>query len=308
MPNWCINELQVSGDSELIKKFFEENKNINNEDENENSLLSFEKSVPLGNWDYDRSVEFWGCKWDASDVDANFEDGDDVINYTFSTPWGPPLPWLTKTAEKYNKLTFSMKSEEPGCDFIVMVEFDEGKLTSEYQNSLESHYWDEYGFEDKYKRSIQILFETNIVKNIIKDIDLSGNDHNSFDYEEFMDELEIENEQLDELNNLYGEVQDESNSYIFNSRMENYFTDKILPLIRFIRKFQKRTQMKKIFKLSHKIKNNLILENIEKISYMPPENDKNQTSNEMFIFNNIPTILLNKGGFHYNEILNEINI
>jgi hypothetical protein len=67
MPNWCDNSLSIDGDEELIKKFYDENK-----DDDEDEELSFNKSVPL---------------YDDDDDDYEYDgDGDD--NMKRITMWG----------------------------------------------------------------------------------------------------------------------------------------------------------------------------------------------------------------------------
>jgi hypothetical protein len=317
MPNWCINYLDVNGEKDILKKFIEENRNdeddslaqrLDNSDKDYDlSKLSFEKSVSIGEWNYDRAVKEWGCKWDASDVELFFDEESETAQYVFSTPWSPPTEWLKKVGKKYKDLIFKLKSEEPGCDFVYFLEIEEGEITKEENYSLESYYWDENGYEEPYKKMIQYMFKENLVKDIIKDIDLdvkNNDNYNSFELDEFMNNFEIE--KSEELIELWNEVDgEEINSYIFNHGIENYMNEKIIPLIRFIRKFQKRVQMKKIFKLSHQIKNKNIVDNIEKISYIPPNNNDNESSKEFFVFNKIPKILEN-GGFHYNELVKEL--
>ncbi len=309
MPNWCINELSVDGDGDILKKFVEENKNELNDDisvdsdvDIDGSKLSFEKSVSIGEWNYDRAIKEWGCKWNASDVELNYDEESSNAQYVFSTPWSPPTEWLKKVGKKYKDLVFNLKSEEPGCDFVYFLEIEDGIITREDNYTYESYYWDEYGYQEPFKKMIQYFSEENLIKNIIKNIDLNNDENNNFNLEDFMNDFNIE--KSEELIELWNEIDgEEPNSYIFNNAIENFMNTKIIPLIRFIRKFQKRVQMKKIFKLSHKIKNNSILDNIEKISYLPPEN---MSSKELFIFKNIPSIL-NNGGYHFNEILQDLN-
>jgi hypothetical protein len=65
MPNWCDNSLSIDGDEELLKKFYDENRD-------EDEELSFNKSVPLyddDDGDYNmKCITMWGTKWDAHEV------------------------------------------------------------------------------------------------------------------------------------------------------------------------------------------------------------------------------------------------
>jgi len=60
---------------------------------------------------YEWSVDNWGCKWDASEVDMQ-DHAVDHKQYTFSTPWSPPLPILATLSEQYPNLHIELEWEE----------------------------------------------------------------------------------------------------------------------------------------------------------------------------------------------------
>jgi hypothetical protein len=126
MPNWCSNNLTVSGDAIKVKSFFNngihngvwrmslyfpmpielENTTSPNKEPSEDLIKRFGHD----NW-YDWRCANYGTKWDA-DSD-NY--GDDYVQ--FETAWNPPLPWLEKVAKDYPGLTFRLDYSEEGMQF-----------------------------------------------------------------------------------------------------------------------------------------------------------------------------------------------
>jgi hypothetical protein len=126
MPNWCSNNLTVSGDAIKVKSFF--NNGIHNgvwrmslyfpmpieletttapTKEPSEDLI---KRFGYDNW-YDWRCANYGTKWDANS--DNY--GDDYVR--FETAWSPPLPWLQKVAMDYPELTFRIDYSEEGMQF-----------------------------------------------------------------------------------------------------------------------------------------------------------------------------------------------
>ena len=162
MPNWCYNNLIITGDEKQIKAFKDKAKNKDTElsfnnfvplpkelensispvkivpkdkyekelakakAENKKSKISFglpiteEMSKELirkygfNNW-YDWKVNNWGTKWDISAGLEEKENGHLV--YSFDTAWSPPIEWLQKVSEQYDKLKFNLYYEEPSMCF-----------------------------------------------------------------------------------------------------------------------------------------------------------------------------------------------
>lgn len=79
--------------------------------EGETSAETIYRGFATGNGWYNWNVRNWGCKWDVSDVDTNF-DGLEGLFYSFSTPWAPPLPAMKKLAAQYPTLRLEFEYEE----------------------------------------------------------------------------------------------------------------------------------------------------------------------------------------------------
>lgn len=105
MPNWCSNNITISGEKEDIDRFesflnekdgkewFTFFRPLPNELENTTTSFTAEQNQELiekygaSDW-YSWSVNNWGCKWNCDAQDWS-RDGDS-ISFWFDSPWGPP--------------------------------------------------------------------------------------------------------------------------------------------------------------------------------------------------------------------------
>lgn len=142
MPNWVYSKVAVTGDAADVARLKEQvgrtytMKDVDvweggttvKKDVEYDDVISFWNIVaPEGEdlekyqgslgtpgampfW-YDWNCDNWGCKWDASDTDLTEIHGEH-IEYTFSTPWSPPVPAMTSLAQQYPNLTLTMDWEE----------------------------------------------------------------------------------------------------------------------------------------------------------------------------------------------------
>lgn len=70
MPNWCLNEMNVTGPKDKVAGFANDCKN--QDDDGEESVLSFGKIVPIPKWAEEEDWHLahcflWGTKWDADE-------------------------------------------------------------------------------------------------------------------------------------------------------------------------------------------------------------------------------------------------
>lgn len=140
MPNWCENTLTVFGAEKDLKKFVEEAKS-------DEEPLSFAKTAPEPDYSqvkvkstypsitkkefvdteeawWDWRIQNWGTKWDLSEV--QFEDYGDFVEYSFMSAWSPPVEWLKIVSERYPKLEFKLKYDEPGMAFMGAARAEDG--------------------------------------------------------------------------------------------------------------------------------------------------------------------------------------
>ena len=125
MPNWCENEVTITGDTENQIKEFKEYVTAGK------CEFSFEAIVPMPenvkdnthnllgliadpNW-CDWSLEHWGTKWDTNDVQVVDED-EESITYSFDTAWSPPEPICAALRDKFPDLHISWFYRESGME------------------------------------------------------------------------------------------------------------------------------------------------------------------------------------------------
>ena len=97
MPNWCSNNLIITGDIETLVQLKEV---IESDVE---GLL--EAIAPIGEWDYGKAVETWGTKWDVSTEGLQFVDHGDgtaEIEGYFDSAWSPPVEAFQQLAEDWD--------------------------------------------------------------------------------------------------------------------------------------------------------------------------------------------------------------
>jgi hypothetical protein len=115
MPSWCQNEVNIYGTEEEITKVREF---VNGTEE----PFSFESIFPT---EYVNRPDEWGTKWDAHEVD--FEDGVDVLTYSFDTAWSPPYGIHNKLVEEFPNIHISWFYREEGEQFAGYLLHYQGK-------------------------------------------------------------------------------------------------------------------------------------------------------------------------------------
>lgn len=141
MPNHCSNTLTVQGPRSRVFDFcrdhYRQPQSWDPEKGHldEKTVLDFSycasyppDRVNDDSW-YNWRITCWGTKWNAYDicyltfpevlnaVQENKDNDTASIEYSFSTAWAPPVPWLESAAEMYPDLTFALSWHEPACDF-----------------------------------------------------------------------------------------------------------------------------------------------------------------------------------------------
>jgi hypothetical protein len=151
MPNWCDNQLSITGPNSVIDKIEkivrEESNNI------ENGLLQFFHPMPAelkdttapapdktakdkkiakarklefgaDSW-YDWRVNNWGTKWELCEfygVDRQYHseqsEGESTISFGFSSAWAPPIHAYEKFLENNSDCSVRAFYYEGGCDFM----------------------------------------------------------------------------------------------------------------------------------------------------------------------------------------------
>jgi len=115
MPNWCYNNITLRGpQSEIdrIEKFLEERKGEN--------WFDFFRAMPdeireqKDGW-YAWNLENYGCKWNCDAADWYVNAGE--INFTFDSPWGPPIA-LYEFIDAESEFEIEAHYYEEGMQFV----------------------------------------------------------------------------------------------------------------------------------------------------------------------------------------------
>ena len=168
MPNWCDNQVTITGPSSVIDKI---EKIVNEESNNaENGLLQFFHPMPkelldteagptaktkaekderkarklefgAENW-YDWRVNNWGTKWEVCefygiDKQPDALIGDSTISFAFSSAWSPPIGAYEKFLENNPDCFIRAYYYEGGCDFMGLWEdgVDDCYAPSDYKST-----------------------------------------------------------------------------------------------------------------------------------------------------------------------------
>ena len=139
MPNWCDNQVTITGPSKIIDKI----EKIVNEEKGTEGLLQFMYPMPLelkdttadgsdnkemikkygySDW-YGWATDNWGTKWDISefygvDKQADALIGHSTISFAFSSAWSPPTGAYENFISENEECSLEAKYYEGGCDFM----------------------------------------------------------------------------------------------------------------------------------------------------------------------------------------------
>ena len=148
MPNWCDNELIISGPRTELLKFIEENTE-ETDDKYAKRYLYFEKMIPIPP-DEDDTIDWavanWGTKWDAQT--KIYADNETELKFDIETAWSPPMEWVKKVSRFYPKLHFQLKYGEPGMDFSGVYCIENNEILEDYGGEYGDYYGSRYNDSD----------------------------------------------------------------------------------------------------------------------------------------------------------------
>ena len=175
MPNWCWNNLEITGDEIQLREFVEKSTiNIEKNDE-----FSFNGTHPMpkefngihtgattiNGVQYKQWREIDGKKipvtdkemkaykdkyghdnwydWSINNWGTKWDACEPHINHndidffslTFDTAWSPPIEWISNIMEDFPDLCFNLEYDEPGCAFG-------GHLQAQWEILWEENTWD----------------------------------------------------------------------------------------------------------------------------------------------------------------------
>ena len=106
MPNWCSNDITISGPESKIKALWESAQK-----------KGFLQSLnDIGEWDWHRAVDEWGTKWEVEIEHLEHKPGE--ITGMFESAWSPPTQALVEWFEENPDCHINLKYFEPGMCFV----------------------------------------------------------------------------------------------------------------------------------------------------------------------------------------------
>ena len=162
MPNWCDNQVTITGPNSVIDKI----EKIAKEEKGAGGLLNFFHPMPWGlrettadgktdkklmkkygysDW-YGWACDNWSTKWDISEFygveRASTPEGESMISFAFSSAWSPPIGAYEKFLEKNEKCTLKAHYYEGGCDFMGIWENGDDRCYAPSDYNSESKFFD----------------------------------------------------------------------------------------------------------------------------------------------------------------------
>ena len=152
MPNWCDNQVSITGPNSVINKI----EKIVNEEKDTEGLLQFMYPMPQelkdttadgsenkemikkyghSDW-YSWATDNWGTKWDINEfygVDRQeISDDESTISFAFQSAWAPPTGAYQEFVDKH-PVSLEAIYYEGGCDFMGILDNgdDRGYTVSE---------------------------------------------------------------------------------------------------------------------------------------------------------------------------------
>jgi len=146
MPNWCENDLIISGAPDDVEEFVEFAKgNEAWDDEARKSPLDANKFVPYpkeyasvggyGVFNYNWCINNWGSKWNFIRVeitDDYVDSGIREIIYAFDSAWSPMTPVILAMGKAFPKLKFNLEYYEGRGGFRGWFNVKNGQITRDH--------------------------------------------------------------------------------------------------------------------------------------------------------------------------------
>ena len=182
MPNWCNNNIEITGPKEKLIKICDGAKKgelldtlfpmpealKETEKSSDDDKMAKQPVVDgVNNW-YDWRVNNWSTKWDVDpyvgyNIKVEGDGGNARLVFGFDSAWSPPIGACAKYLEDNDDVSIRLVYYEPGCDFMgVWEDFDDRCYScSEDAPKSDSEFWEtEDGrLIDDYMGGVERLIE-----------------------------------------------------------------------------------------------------------------------------------------------------
>ena len=162
MPNWCDNQITITGPNSVIDKI----EKIVKEEKDEQGLLNFFHPMPAelrdttadgskdkemlakhghSDW-YSWATDNWSTKWDINEFYGVDRKGD-TISFAFSSAWAPPIgayeQFIISSSEKKQDVSVKAYYYEGGCDFAGCWDDGNDECISPSDYKSDDEYWND---------------------------------------------------------------------------------------------------------------------------------------------------------------------
>ena len=168
MPNWCNNNITITGPNSVIDKI----EKIVDEKQETEGLLQFMYPMPEGlknttadmtedkemikkygysDW-YGWATNEWGTKWEVSEfygVDRQYltetSEGESTISFAFDSAWAPPTGAYENFIANNEDCSLRATYYEPGCDFMgIWQDYDDKcyTISETAPDGSKDEFWD----------------------------------------------------------------------------------------------------------------------------------------------------------------------
>jgi hypothetical protein len=135
MPNWCSNEITISGDVTRIVEALE-----SIESKQDNNVFKTLIDVPQDEDWYNTNLKYFGTKWDVSHEECDPQEFDGGLVLMPNTAWSPPIEFGINLAKKYG-VEVELYYHESGMDFCGKTSINsDGTYTEEDYGYMEGLY------------------------------------------------------------------------------------------------------------------------------------------------------------------------
>jgi hypothetical protein len=125
MPNWCNNNITISGDESAIRTLTAVLKGLTPQDDVFKSLVGLPTHLTneqYGKEWYDTNISWFGTKWDISYEEHAFNFDKNEITFYCETAWSPPIPFMENLCKMY-KVNGNLFYSEGGVGFAGETTF-----------------------------------------------------------------------------------------------------------------------------------------------------------------------------------------